>query len=463
MKSFLVILCILGSSALAPVSSAQAASSTDGLSSAAALLDDHHMSEPDAPALTLEEVERIALAENPEIAVAARRVAMAQSHVPVAGTLDDPMAMYRAWGVPLQQPWNYNAAQNMFSISQTFPGRGKRDLRTNVAESDVDVAKANLEQMRLDVRVRAHKAFNDLLLVDDELRIHDQHVGIARQAIQAARIKYTSGKVPQQDILKAQVALTRLAEHMIQYGQDADLARARLNTLLGRNPNAPLRVVGQHAVLSALPEAKTLNDLALQSRPDLIAAERAADKSHKEQALAKKAYTPDFTVSAGYMLMPSGQNMRNAYMLEGTMNLPWLNRRKHDAEIAEAAVQATEQDAELAALRNAAFGQIQEALVEADGAQKRAHLYHDQLRSQAEATLQSSVIAYENDKTELLDLLDSQMAVVDIDLAWLAAVADFDARLADLELATGGTLPSNLSNPQPDSQATDPRVNEVKQ
>jgi outer membrane protein TolC len=463
MKSFVVVLCILGAATSAGESYAQTPANSDGLASVAALLDEQHMGESQGPALTLEEVERIALAENPEIAVAARRVAMAQAHVPVAGALDDPMAMYRGWGVPLQQPWNYNAAQNMFSISQTLPGRGKRDLRTSVAESDVDVAKANLEQMRLDVRVRVHKAFNDMLRVGDELRIHDQHVGIARQAIQAARIKYTSGKVPQQDILKAQVALTRLAEHMIHYSQDADLARARLNTLLGRNPNTPLRVIGEHAVLAPLPPVQSLDDLALQSRPDLIAAERAADRSHKEQALAKKAYVPDFTVSAGYMIMPSGQNMRNAYMLEGTMNLPWLNHRKHDAEIAEAAVQATEQDAELTALRNAAFGQIQEALVEAEAAQKLAHLYHDQLGPQAEATLQSSVIAYENDKTELLDLLDSQMSVVDIDLAWLAAVADFDARLADLELATGGSLPTGTSNDQPDSHATDSRPNEVKQ
>jgi len=80
---------------------------------------------------------------------------------------------------------------------------------------------------------------------------------------------------------------------------------------------------------------------------------------------------------------------------------------------------------------------VQEALVEAEAAQKMAHLYHDQLRPQAEATLQSSVIAYENDKTDLLDLLDSQMTAVNIDLAWLQAVGDFDARLADLELATG--------------------------
>jgi outer membrane protein TolC len=359
------------------------------------------------------------------------------------------MAMYRGWGVPLNQPWNLNQAQNMFSISQTFPGRGKRDLRTDVAESSVDEAKANLEQVRLEIRVRVHKAFDDLLLTDDEMRIHDQHLAIAHQAIETARIKYTNGKVPQQDMLKAQVALTRLAEHMIRFDHDADLARARLNTLLGRDPNAPLRVTGQYAVLGMLPEARSLEDLALRSRPDLEAAEKAAERSHKEQALASKAFVPDFTVSAGYMIMPSSQNFRNAYMVEGSMNLPWLNHRKHDAEIAEATVQTTEQDAELTAMRNAAFGQIQEALVEAEAAQKLAHLYHDQLRPQAEATLQSSVIAYENDKTDLLDLLDSQMTVIDIDLAWLQAVADFDARLADLELATGASLD------QLDSHATE--------
>jgi outer membrane protein TolC len=47
------------------------------------------------------------------------------------------------------------------------------------------------------------------------------------------------------------------------------------------------------------------------------------------------------------------------------------------------------------------------------------------------------VIAYENDKTEFLDLLDSQMTVIDVDLAYFQAVADFEARMADLELAVG--------------------------
>jgi outer membrane protein TolC len=435
--AFLVVLGLVAPTCAAR---AQGPATSDGLAAVAALFEQHHEPESSGPALTMDDVERIALAANPEIAVAARRVAIAEAHVTAAGALDDPSVMYRGWGVPLQQPWNYNAAQNMFSISQTLQGAGKRALRTSVAQSGVDVAKAQLAQVRLDVQVRVRKAFDDLLLAQEELRIHDQHVDLARQAIEAAQIKYAVGKVSQQDILKAQVTLTSLAEHMIRFGRDADLARARLNTLLGRDPDTPLNIRGKYAVLAALPAAQTLEGLALESRPDLVAVREAAERSHRERALAKKAYLPDFTVSAGYMLMPSGTNMRNDYMVEGSMNLPWLNHRKHDAEIAEAVATATEQDAELAALRNDAFGQIQDALVEARAAQQLAHMYRDQLRPQAEATLQASVIAYENDQTDFLDLLDSQMTVVDVDLDWFQAVADFDTRLADLELATGAPL-----------------------
>jgi len=448
MKSSQLLVLVLAVFAAGGVARTETPVAGDALAGFAALFEGQEAAQGQGlargPALTLEEAERMALERNPAIEVAARRVAAAEAHVPATGKLDDPMAMYRGWGVPLKQPWNYNQAQNMLSVSQTFRASGKRQLETSVAQSDVEIAKAQLDQVRLEVKVRVHKAFDELLCADKEMEIHHQHVAIARQAIEAARIKYTVGKVPQQDILKAQVALTALGEHMIRFDHDAELARARLNTLLGRAAAAPLRVTGEFASESKLPSEETLDALALDSRPDLMAAGQAVTRSHKEEALAKKAYVPDFTVSAGYMLMQPGTNMRNAYMVEGSMNLPWLNRRKHDAEIAEAAVKVTEQDAEVAALRNEAFGQIEEALVEALAAQKLAHLYHDQLKPQAEATLEASVIAYENDKTSLLDLLDSQMAVINVDLAWLEAVADFDTRLADLELATGTALDEQM-------------------
>jgi outer membrane protein TolC len=402
-----------------------------------ALLPQLQHSEASGPALTLAEIEQMALTDNPEIRVAARRLAVAEAHVPLAGALDDPMFGYRGWGAPLSQPWNYNAAQNMFMVSQTFPGFGKRGLRTDIARTDVAETKAALENTRRDVRVQVRKAFYDLLRAHDELRIHDEHVAIARQAVNAARIRYTVGKEPQQDILKAQVALTRLAEHLIHFEQDADVACARLNTLLGRDPAIPINVRGDYGIPAQLPGTETLEKLALASRPDLAQAQAALEKSQQEQDLASKAYTPDFTVAGGYMLMPSTTDRRNRYMVEGSIDLPWLNHRKHDSEIAEARAKVSEQDAEFAALRNAAFGQIQEALAQVRAAKRLVGVYQSALQPQAEATLRSTVIAYENDHTDFLNLLDSQTTVVDIDLAYFQALADFETRFADLEFAVG--------------------------
>jgi outer membrane protein TolC len=439
MKTLNILIAVSLALAL-PACNAQAAEDATALNSLGVLLGSVHAVGAAGPELTLDEVERIALAENPEIHLAARKLEAAQAHVPLAGALDDPQAMYRGWQVPLTKPWDYNAAQNMLMLGQSFPGRGKRELRTNIAQSDVELANDELETARLRVRVEVRKAFFDMLHAQDENRIHDQHVGIAQQAIEAARIKYSVGKIPQVEVLKAQVALTRLAEHMIRFDRDAEVARAHLNTLIGRPPETPVTVRGDYAVATPLPSLETLIATAMQKRPDLIEAAAGEDKSRREQDLAKKTMVPDFSVSAGYMLMPSGQNPRNNYMLEGSMSLPWLNRHKHDAEVNEAAVAVSEKNAEVTAMKTAAVGQIEESLAEARAAQRLARVYEDSLIPQAEQTLHAAVIAYENDQTSFLDLLDSQMTVVDVDLAAIDALADFNMKMADLEMAVGAPV-----------------------
>ena len=83
-------------------------------------------------AMSLDQIEAAALVGNPEVRVAVRRVATAETRVSGAGALDDPMLMYRDWGTPLKQPWNLNQAQNMFMLQQTFPGPGKRATRSQI-------------------------------------------------------------------------------------------------------------------------------------------------------------------------------------------------------------------------------------------------------------------------------------------------------------------------------------------
>src|ERR1700735_455182 len=112
MKTLLVALCTFTVLAPASCGLAQAPGTSENLAGLNAILDEPKPPAASTPAQTLDQIERTAPAENPEIHLAARKVAMAEAHVPPTGKLDDPQFMLRNWQVPLTKPWDLNAAQN---------------------------------------------------------------------------------------------------------------------------------------------------------------------------------------------------------------------------------------------------------------------------------------------------------------------------------------------------------------
>ena len=142
------------------------------------------------------------------------------------------------------------------------------------------------------------------------------------------------------------------------------------------------------------------------------------------------------------MLMPGGSIFRNNYMVEATISLPWLNRRKHDSEIQEAQAAADVVRSEQNAQVSAAFREIQQALIQARAAERSLQLYRDTLRPQAEVALKSAAAAYQHDRTDFLNLIDSQNMLLEVESSCFKAAAAFDARIAELERAIGAPLPA---------------------
>jgi len=391
--------------------------------------------------MSLPEIERMASENNPEIRIMRERVELARAGVTPALAIDDPSFSYRAWGTPLFAPWNVNQTQHMFMFNQTFPAAGKRQLRYEAANQGVDIAEAELEAQKLDIAVRIRATFYELLRNQDELRLHDEQIALARQAVAAARIKYTVGRVPQQDVLKAQIAVTRLADHLSMFLQDGDLARARLNTLMGRDPSASLEVSGEYGVPVGLPQISNLQQTAIENRPELKAIQAGIGQLETTVRLTEKNYKPDISIGAGYMLMPSGSMNRSGYMAELSFNLPWLNRSKHDPEIREAQLRVNVQRAELESRKAIIFQEIQEALIRANTAAHLVEIYRDTLRPQAQATLKAASAAYQTDQTDFLNLIDSQNTALDVEYSYYRALAEFDSRVAELEGAIGAAIP----------------------
>lgn len=393
------------------------------------------------PSYSLAELEA-AVQQNPELAALAKQVETVRARAQYAGSLNDPSATYRNWGVPLARPWDFNGSQHMIMVERELPGRGKRALRSQVANQETAVTTALVEAKRRQVLALVRATYFDLVRNGHELRLHREQIELGRQAYDSARIKYTVGKVPQQDVMKAGVALSRLSEHLIDIERDGLLAQARLNTLIGRDPSLPLQVRGDYQPPLTLPAIAELQAIALENRPELTAANARIKGSELSLELARQAYAPDVKLGGGYMLMPSGTPRRNAYMVELSMSLPWLNRQRHDAEIAEATANRAAQDAEARAIRAAVLQEIQEAYVRADSARQMARLYADTLKPQSESTFKSAVAAYQTDRTDFLNLLESQNTYLEIEYDYYKALSEYEMRLAELEQAIGAPLPS---------------------
>ena len=407
-----------------------------------------------AVSLSVDEAVVQALEANPEIRAAVRRLSLAQLKTGTARSLDDPMVQVRDWDTPLRQPWDLNQAQIMVMAQQTFLSRQKRDLRAKVAGDEVDVASSELESMRQEVSVEVRKAYADLMRNADEMKLHDRQASLLKEALAAALVQYTTGKVPQADVLRAQMAVTRLSEHLIELEQERDSARSQLNQLRGRSPGEAVEIAGTYESPAVLPSIEELEREAIENRPELAALRKQIAKSKDEGQLTRLTMKPDFTVGLGYMLMPTGSYSRSAYMAEFAMNLPGFNRARHDGETRQAGAATDVAQAELEARASTVFLEIRQAQIDLLAAEKRVKLYRDTLLPLAEATFKASAAAYRINRSDFANLIDSQNLLLDIESACYKASAATDAGIAQLERATGAPLARDSGADLPGKERT---------
>jgi outer membrane protein TolC len=132
-------------------------------------------------------------------------------------------------------------------------------------------------------------------------------------------------------------------------------------------------------------------------------------------------------------------------MAEVSMNLPWLNRERHDGEAKQADAATDVSQAELDARASTVFLEIRQAQIEVLAAERRVKLYRDTLLPQAEASFKASTAAYQNNRAEFMSLIESQSLLLDIQTSYYKALAATDMGMAQLERAIGAPI-ANTTN-----------------
>lgn len=391
------------------------------------------------PVLT--ELIQEALDNNPALEAAVQRVLSAERTVSQAGALPDPKVTLGLMNLPVnsfsfdQEPMT----GKQISVMQMFPFPGKLSLSADMAGYEAAAVRHQQEEIRNQVVRMVKRAYYDLYAADRALETVQKNKDLMGQLVQAAEIKYATGSGLQQDVLRAQVELSRLEDDLIMWRQKRLVIEAKLNAVLNRPAGNPFDKTSAHLELPE-EDGEFSQEGIERRRPLLLAWNERLQKADAAVKLARRDVWPNISVGAGYSQrddLKSGAKMHDFFSVSVTLDIPLFYKRKQSQKIAEKRLDFSAAEAEYLNVLNGIMAEIQGQKAELERNRRRVELYKGGILLQARQSLESAQAGYQVGKVDFLTVIDNWMRLQNYELQYHFALSDYHKTLADYEFSIG--------------------------
>ena len=323
------------------------------------------------------------------------------------------------------------------SAMQEIPYPGKLGLRGQIAQKDVEAEKWNLEAARRQVRAEVKSAYYELWSVDQAIAITQKNKDLLEKLARIAEEKYKVGKGLQQDVLRAQLEVSRILQTLTILNQRQGSMLARLNTLLLRAPETP---IGTLTAVEKSPLNYSLDELTeqgVENSPDIRRQEQLIEQSQYAVNLASKEYYPDFRVGYDYWQRPDLADMHG---FNFTVNVPIFYKKKQREGLNEAnfAHESAKQSSE--AIHTELLFQVKDQFLRAKASDELLTLYTRALVPQSSLAVESSLAAYQTGTLDFESLISNFTSVLEYETNYYEELANYQKALVALEQITSVEL-----------------------
>ena len=350
-----------------------------------------------------------AMENRPELAQVRAQIRAEQERMPQSNTLPDPTL---ALGIQNDgfsgiQIGKMETSYVSIMASQTFPWAGKRGLRGEVVGFGKREAEADLQRALLSVAADVDRAYVDLLLARDQIRLFAKLESLWAQSEGIARVRYESGEAAQSDLLRAQLQRNRLRQQRWALEAEEHRRIAVLNRLRGHPLAEPISTTRTLADLPdpALPDPDQAVNVALAGSPELKKAMLAGEQADRRVALASRERWPDVTVNAG--IMPRGGNFPMMWQAGVAINLPIWSAQKQSRVMAENRARGESARDGAEAIRQLLRQRVHERLAILGALLEANRLYRSGLLIQSDATVSSTLAQYRVGRVSFASVLEA--------------------------------------------------------
>lgn len=396
--------------------------------------------------LSIEGAVELALMHNPRLAAVSAQ-ADAVGFVPSqAGALPDPVVSLNALNLPVdtfrldQEPMT----QMQLAVSQRLPFPGKRKLQRAAAESEAQAWQARVAEQRDTLIGSVRSAWWSLFYLDQALVIVNQNKDLMRDFIEIAETKYSVGTGLQQDVLLAQLELSRLLDREARLKGRRDNAQAALNALLDRRPDRSLLLESSsiNTELPGLPAEATLLEFAAESRDLLDVHRHLISAADERLELAERDRYPDFRIGAGYGFRQGEDPLRGTdrsdfFSLMLSVDVPLYFGSKQSKAIDQRGSERTQRTFAFNDALRTIEADVAGNLATYDSAREQVQLLEMAIIPQARQTVAAMLAAYQVNEVDFLNVVNGQLTLYNAQINYWEALSEAKRALAALAAAVG--------------------------
>jgi len=402
--------------------------------------------------LTLDQAIRLALETQPQLKIAASRLAgakarlieTASSYYPqLAPSLDYTSSRnsYRVGG--LTSTTVNERSEASLGLRQLVYDMGRREAQVAASKASVEASDFSLRNTRQTVILNVTTAYYELLRRRELLRVQETAVERAKATYDATKAYAEAGTVRQIDVLQAEADYKNALVQLSVATNDVRLAEASLRNAIGLDTRETVTASDETPSAPAdNTAAETLDSLvakAFDNRPDLKSelALLNADRASARIARINAGPVVEASITAGYRFDPDpGSNN----VLMAALSFPLFDGGASRARVRQAEENLRQSQQQIALARQEIHLAVEEAYLSREEARQRLTAARSAAAA-ARANYEAATAGYQEGVQTIVDVITARAQLVTAETNVVQSLYDYHTAQARLLRAVGDNDP----------------------
>jgi cobalt-zinc-cadmium efflux system outer membrane protein len=385
--------------------------------------------------LTLSDALQIAMRSNPTLLRDRQNLAIANANLRQAKQLPNPQFDVNSESYPVfeSNPGSFwNNQELTFRAGQTIETAGKRSKRTQVAQQDLRATGSDVQNVEREVRLEVKRRYFAVVLAKNQLSLAQEILKQFDDVIRLNEARFKQGELSGLEMNRIRAERLRFYTDVLDSRLQLANSKTALLELLGAgNFGTQFDVTESLTAKLHSVQLSELQQLAIQARPDLTAAQERLERNRRDLTLQRAEAIPNVTPSFGY----KRDFGVNSAVFGLTLPLPLFNRNQ--AGVSRATAQIEQQRHEVNRSLLAVQREVQQGYQSLQAQAERLQALEQEYVPAARKAHEIAQESYRLGALDLIGLLDAERVYRETLRSYNLALYDYNVAVFQLQASVG--------------------------